>query len=295
MDPGSSPRFRGGTAGEDDSYECAGLFPHPAALGLSTAPAQTLGRAAGPRIWRLRRVPSPNGSSSSSAKSYRAPQENRTTPGRTASVTDAPAKQAPRALKTRTTSPSPMPQLRASTGLIANVSRPAILPRALTGPASIWLCRRWRGWLEIRCSGNAAVCPPPSHSADPSRTPRAVIISEAGNLVGIDLDPPGGSAQRVVFWIGAELGEQHVFLRSRWDFDPAFLPERIEVRHQVALRALAEGAVEVAQPMGLVPPLGEALLAAETPRQIAENVEVVARVANGFDRLVHRDDEPVAR
>src|SRR6516164_7928487 len=125
--------------------------------------------------------------------------------GRTASVTDTPAKQAPRALKTRTTSPSPMPQLRASTGLIANVSRPAILPRALTGPASIWLCRRWRGWLEIRCSGNAAVCPPPSHSADPSRTPRAVIISEAGNLVGIDLDPPGGSAQRVVFWIGAEL------------------------------------------------------------------------------------------
>ena len=99
----------------------------------------------------------------------------------------------------------------------------------------------------------------------------------------------------MVFGIGAELGEQDVFLRSRWDFDPAFLPERIEVRHQVALRALAEGAVDVAQPKGLVPPLGEALLAAELPRQIEENVKVVARVADGFDRLVHRDDEPIAR
>jgi hypothetical protein len=35
---------------------------------------------------------------------------------------------------------------------------------------------------------------------------REVIIGEAGNLVGIELDPPGGSAQRVVFGIGAELG-----------------------------------------------------------------------------------------
>ena len=51
----------------------------------------------------------------------------------------------------------------------------------------------------------------------------------------------------------------------------------------------------MAQPKGLIPPLGEALLAAETPRQIAENVEIVARIADGFDRLVHRDDEPVAR
>jgi len=103
--------------------------------------------------------------------------------GRTASVTDTPAKQAPRALKTRTTSPSPMPRLLASSGLIANVSRPAILPRTLTGPASIWLCRRWLPAAK------------PLRGFDPSRMRRAVIIGEPGNPVGIDLDPPGGSAQ----------------------------------------------------------------------------------------------------
>jgi len=51
-------------------------------------------------------------------------------------------------------------------------------------------------------------------------------------------------------------------------------PYREIVRHQVAVRALAEGAIDVAQPKGRVPPLGEALLAAETPRQIEKNVEV---------------------
>jgi hypothetical protein len=70
----------------------------------------------------------------------------------------------------------------------------------------------------------------PLRGFDPSWMRRAVIIGEAGNLVGVDLHPPGGRAQRVVFGIGAELGEQHVFWHSRWDFDPAFLPERIEVR-----------------------------------------------------------------
>ena len=77
----------------------------------------------------------------------------------------APAKQAPRALKTRTTSPFSIPRRRASSGLIASVSRPAVLPRALTGPASIWLCNLSRGWLDTRCSGNAADCLAPSHSA----------------------------------------------------------------------------------------------------------------------------------
>jgi hypothetical protein len=42
-------------------------------------------------------------------------------------------------------------------------------------------------------------------------------------------------------------------------------------------------------------PLGEALLAPETPRQSEEDVEVVASIADGFDRLVHRYDEPIAR
>jgi hypothetical protein len=69
--------------------------------------------------------------------SYQAPQESRTTPGATASVTTAPARQEPRPLNSRTTSPSAMPRLPASTGLIAIASRPATFARALTGPMSI--------------------------------------------------------------------------------------------------------------------------------------------------------------
>jgi hypothetical protein len=47
------------------------------------------------------------------------------------------------------------------------------------------------------------------------------------------------------------------------------------------LRALAEGAPDVEQPKGLVPPLGEAFLAAETPRQIEENVEALGASPTG--------------
>ena len=46
-----------------------------------------------------------------------------------------------------------MPRALASAGLIEIASRPATLPPALTGPRSIWLCSRSRGWLETRCSG----------------------------------------------------------------------------------------------------------------------------------------------
>ena len=91
-------------------------------------------------------LPCAQGASSASlAGSYQAPQNSRTTPGHIVSLMTAPAKHAPRALKRRTTSPSAMPRSRASTGLITRVSRPAVLPRALTGPASIWLCNLSRG------------------------------------------------------------------------------------------------------------------------------------------------------
>ena len=42
-------------------------------------------------------------------------------------------------------------------------------------------------------------------------------------------------------------------------------------------------------------PSAKAVLAAEAPGEIAENVEVVASLADRLDRLMHRDDEPVAR
>ena len=73
-------------------------------------------------------------------------------------------------------------------------SRPAILPRALTGPAPIWLSRRCRGWLEDKVQGQRGRLPAakPLRGFDPSRMRRAVVIGEPGNLVGIELDPPSG-------------------------------------------------------------------------------------------------------
>ena len=42
-------------------------------------------------------------------------------------------------------------------------------------------------------------------------------------------------------------------------------------------------------------PFGEGVLAAERLGEIAEDVEIVARLADRVDRLMHRDDKPVAR
>jgi hypothetical protein len=51
----------------------------------------------------------------------------------------------------------------------------------------------------------------------------------------------------------------------------------------------------VAQPEGFVTPLGEGLPVAEPQRQAMQDVEVVLRRADGFDRPLHRDHEAVAR
>ena len=51
----------------------------------------------------------------------------------------------------------------------------------------------------------------------------------------------------------------------------------------------------MAQPAHLVAALGIVGLAAEPARQLAENRVIVARLADRLDRLLHRDDETVAR
>jgi hypothetical protein len=87
---------------------------------------------------------------------------------------------------------------------------PAILPLALTaahptgcaggGPA---------GWRQGAAKRSRLPAAKPFRGFDPSRMRRAAIIGEPGNLLGIQLDPPGGSAQRVTFGIGAGLSAQY--------------------------------------------------------------------------------------
>src|SRR5205823_6929443 len=142
---------------------------------------------------------------------------------------------------------------------------------------------------EVEREGNRAFAAEPLCGFDPAWMRRAVIIAKPGDLVGIELDPPGRCAQLVLLGVGAELAKQHVFVHARWYFDPTLLPERIEIRNKVALCALTERAIDMPQPGCLVPAFGKALLAAEAPGEIMENVEVVVRLADRLDRLVHRN------
>src|SRR5258708_24792812 len=110
---------------------------------------------------------------------------------------------------------------------------------------------------------------------------RAIVVGEPRDLVGIQLDPPGGSAQLAFIGVGAELCKQHIFLGPRRDLEPALLPKGVELGDEIALRALAERVVEVPQPARLVAPLGKGVRAA--PGEIAENSEIVASLADRTD------------
>src|ERR1051325_4386333 len=97
--------------------------------------------------------------------------------------------------------------------------------------------------------------------------------------------------------IGAEIAEQHVFLGALRDFQPAIGPEAIEVRDRglVGAHALAPALVALAQPSGLAAALVEGLGAAEPAREIGEDRKIAARLADWFDRLLHRHHVAVAR
>ena len=91
--------------------------------------------------------------------------------------------------------------------------------------------------------------------------------------------------------------ELHEGLTGLVHLHVAIGPEGLEIRqhHVVPRRLLARHLVEVTQPLHLVPALGEDLLHAEAPRQIGEDVEVVARLAHRWHGLLHGHDEAVAR
>jgi predicted ATPase/DNA-binding NarL/FixJ family response regulator len=107
---------------------------------------------------------------SAGSGSYQAPVDNCATPGRTASSTASPARQAPRSLKIRTRSPSFSPRAEASPGFIRTGSRPAILTDWLCAPTSSWLCSRDFGWLATSCRLNRPARADPSHSSGSSQT-----------------------------------------------------------------------------------------------------------------------------
>ena len=94
-----------------------------------------------------------------------------------------------------------------------------------------------------------------------------------------------------------EVGVQHVFFRALRDFQVTVRPELVEIRNGrlVGADAVAPAIVDMAQPGHLAAPLGVLAFAAEFARQRAENRIVIARLAYRLNRLLHCDNEPVAR
>ena len=88
---------------------------------------------------------------------------------RTSRETSAPARHAPRSLKTRTISPVRMPRLSASSVFSVIFSRPDTLAAPECAEGSSWLCKRLVGCMVTRCSGQRAALSAPSHSTGGSQ------------------------------------------------------------------------------------------------------------------------------
>ncbi len=137
----------------------------------------------------------------------------------------------------------------------------------------------------------------PFRRLDPGRMRWAIVVAETGDLLGVKLDAPRRRPQLVLLGIGAEVGVQHVFFRALGDFQVTVRPELVEIRNGrlVGADAVAPAIVDMAQPGHLVAALGVLAFAAELARQRAEDRIVVSRLADRLNRLLHCDNEPVAR
>ena len=107
---------------------------------------------------------------------------------------------------------------------------------------------------------------------------------------------PDGVASRCLSGSARKSLEQHVVVGRRGiSRKPSFQkPSKSGNGGLVGAQLLAPAVVEVAQPPHLVAAFGKGGLAAEPSRQLGEDREIAARLADRRDRLLHRDDEPVA-
>ena len=175
-----------------------------------------------------------SGSSSGPSGSYQAPHESRSTPGETVSVRTAPARQAPRRYRRAPRRHRRCRARTASAGLIATASRPATLPCSLTGPGSIWLCRRYARLArdEMQRISRCRCRAQPFGRFEPGRMRRTIVIAEARDALGIKLDAARWRARADALRIGAEIAEHHVFLGALRHLETSVLPEAIEIRNR---------------------------------------------------------------
>ena len=169
--------------------------------------------------------------SGSSTGSNQAPVDSCTTPGRTSSVTTAPARQAPRSLKTRTTSPSAMPRRVASSGWMRIGSRPCTLLARLTATdveLAVQPGARLVGDQVQRPTigaGPASAARSSSGGPGSRRSRRTAIVGRR------QLDATARCAQPVCLGIVAEGGEQRGRAAVVGQRDAAVGPELFERRY----------------------------------------------------------------
>src|SRR5262249_10871538 len=120
-------------------------------------------------------------------------------------------------------------------------------------------------------------------------------LGERGNRLRGDLDSSGGSLELMALRVATEVFEQHVVALGRRQLDEPFGPELLEAResHALGSSARANAIVHPLAPAHLVAVFGERALVSEALRERAENIEVVLRLANGIDGLMHRENERV--
>ena len=126
---------------------------------------------------------------------------------------------------------------------------------------------------------------------------RTICIVEPGNRIGSDLDSPGGRLERKALGVAPEFLEQHVLALRRRQLDEALGPELLEAgkRHAFAGRARSHPIINPLAPSQLVAIFGECLLVSEAARQHAEDIEIVAGLADRIDGAMHGEDEGIAR
>src|SRR6516165_6401029 len=119
----------------------------------------------------------------------------------------------------------------------------------------------------------------------------AIRIAERGDGLRIDLDPAAWRRQSVLVGIVAESAQGAAVVRLGGQRELAALPELFEIRRVPAglRKRPSRRLVEISEPLPAVAPFREGLLDAELARKIGENVEIVARLADGVCDLPHGD------
>ena len=151
----------------------------------------------------------------------------------------------------------------------------------------------------MRCSGNrsAPLAAEPLLGLEPRRMAGAVVVAEAGDRLGEQLDPAARRAE--LARRRGRRGSGRTACGRRSSAAAGASPvsqnvvERRHRRRRARRRVLAELVVDVLEPVARGASLGELVPRARRFGELGERLVVVAGLADGVERTRHRDDVAV--